>query len=71
MVIFARQDLVLDPPFLHLDLISCRNVLIYFQNELQARILATFHFALRNGGMLFFRPLRKCVTARGALYGGR
>jgi two-component system, chemotaxis family, CheB/CheR fusion protein len=53
MVIFARQDLVIDPPFLNLDLISCRNVLIYFQNELQARILATFHFALRNQGYLF------------------
>lgn len=53
MVLFARQDLVLDPPFLRLDLISCRNVLIYFRNELQARILAIFHYALRPGSCLF------------------
>ncbi len=53
MVVFARQDLVQDPPFLRLDLISCRNVLIYFQSELQARILSVFHFALKSGGLLF------------------
>lgn len=53
MVVFARQDLVLDPPFLRLDLVSCRNVLIYLQNELQSKILATFNFGLLNGGYLF------------------
>lgn len=53
MVVFARQDLVLDPPFLRLDLISCRNVLIYLKNELQAKVLATFHYGLRPGGYLF------------------
>lgn len=53
MLVFARQDLVLDPPFLRLDLISCRNVLIYLQPELQAKILATFHFGLAEGGYLF------------------
>lgn len=53
LVVFARQDLVQDPPFLRLDLISCRNVLIYFQSELQARILSVFHFALKPGGALF------------------
>lgn len=53
MVIFARQDLVLDPPFLRLDLISCRNVLIYLQPELQAKVLATFHYGLIDGGYLF------------------
>lgn len=53
MVVFARQDLVQDPPFLRLDLISCRNVLIYLKNELQARILSTFHYGLRPGGYLF------------------
>jgi two-component system CheB/CheR fusion protein len=53
MVVFARQDLVQDPPFLRLDLISCRNVLIYLQTDLQAKILATFHYGLRNGGFLF------------------
>ncbi len=53
MVIFARQDLVLDPPFLRLDLISCRNVLIYLQPQLQARILSLFHYALLPAGLLF------------------
>ena len=53
MVVFARQDLVLDPPFLRLDLISCRNVLIYLKSELQSKILATFHYGLKSGGYLF------------------
>jgi len=52
-VIFARQDLVQDPPFLRLDLVSCRNVLIYFQSELQSRLLAVFHYALNPGAFLF------------------
>lgn len=53
VVIFARQDLVLDPPFLRLDLISCRNVLIYLQPNLQARILSLFHYALLPDAYLF------------------
>lgn len=53
MVVFARQDLAQDPPFLRLDLISCRNVLIYFQADLQAKILSMFHYALRTEGYLF------------------
>ena len=53
LVIFARQDLAQDPPFLRLDLISCRNVLIYFRGELQARILTVFQYGLRPGGHLF------------------
>ncbi|MDD2742632.1 MAG: EAL domain-containing protein [Rhodocyclaceae bacterium] len=53
VVIFARQDLVQDPPFLRLDLVTCRNVLIYFQSELQARLLAVFHYALNPGGYMF------------------
>ena len=53
MVVFARQDLVLDPPFLRLDLISCRNLLIYFQPLLQTRVLSIFHFALRPAAYLF------------------
>lgn len=52
-MIFARQDLVQDPPFLRLDLVSCRNVLIYFQSELQARLLSVFHYALNPGAFLF------------------
>ena len=49
---FVRHDLAADPPFSKLDLVSCRNVLIYFGAELQKRVLATFHFALNTPGFL-------------------
>lgn len=50
--VFARQDVTRDPPFSSLDLVSCRNLLIYFTPTLQRRVLATFHFALSPGGYL-------------------
>ena len=53
MIVFARHNLVSDPPFLRLDLVSCRNVLIYFDAPLQSRVLQTFHFGLAKGGLLF------------------
>jgi two-component system CheB/CheR fusion protein len=53
MVIFARQDLTRDPPFLRVDLVTCRNVLIYLNSPTQKRILELFHYALRPGGYLF------------------
>jgi two-component system CheB/CheR fusion protein len=53
MVVFARQNLVKDPPFSHLDLISCRNVLIYFNTRLQKRIIPIFQYSLNQGGYLF------------------
>ena len=52
-VVFTVQDLLADPPFSRLDLISCRNVLIYLQPSAQEQILSLFHFALRAGGVLF------------------
>ncbi|WP_420456768.1 chemotaxis protein CheB [Rubrivirga sp.] len=52
-VLFAPHSLLADPPFSRLDLVSCRNVLIYFQRDLQRRALALFHYALRPGGLLF------------------
>jgi two-component system CheB/CheR fusion protein len=52
MVVFAVQDLLTDPPFSHLDLVSCRNVLIYLSAEAQQRVVALFHFALKKGGIL-------------------
>ncbi len=52
-VIFSRQDLLTDPPFSKLDLISCRNVLIYIEPAAQKRILSLFGFALNAGGYLF------------------
>src|ERR1019366_4230776 len=49
----ARDDLTKDPPFSNLDLISCRNVLIYMGAPLQKRTVEVFHYALRQGGYLF------------------
>jgi two-component system, chemotaxis family, CheB/CheR fusion protein len=46
MCVFARQNVAADPPFSHVDLISCRNLLIYLSPVLQKRVLATFHYAL-------------------------
>ncbi len=53
IVIFAPQDLVADPPFSRLDLVTCRNLLIYLEAPLQKRVIALLHFALREGGYLF------------------
>ncbi len=53
MVVFALQDLRTDPPFSSVDLISCRNLLIYLEQEAQEEILDKFHFALRPKGHLF------------------
>ena len=50
---FSVQSIVKDPPFSRLDLISCRNVLIYLDKELQDRAVQTFHYALNPGGFLF------------------
>lgn len=50
--VFARQDVTRDPPFSQLDLISCRNVLIYLGNTLQTRVFPMFHYALKPGGFL-------------------
>jgi two-component system CheB/CheR fusion protein len=53
MVLFARHDLVRDPPFSRLNLVVCRNVLIYFNQSLQRKVLESFHYALGAGGILF------------------
>jgi two-component system, chemotaxis family, CheB/CheR fusion protein len=52
MVVFARQNLISDPPFSRMDLISCRNLLIYLEPSLQKRALPTFHYALKPEGFL-------------------
>ncbi len=50
--IFARQNLCNDPPFSHIDILSCRNVMIYFNQALQRQIMLTFHYALEPGGYI-------------------
>ena len=52
MCIFARQDVTIDPPFSKMDLISCRNVMIYFEPGLQHRLIPLFHYALKPTGFL-------------------
>ncbi len=52
-VLFARHNVLQDPPFSKLDLITCRNLLIYLNRDIQAHVLEMFHFALRPGGYLF------------------
>jgi len=53
MVVFSEHNLIKDPPFSKLDLISCRNLLIYLDSDLQKRIIPLFHYALNPGGFLF------------------
>jgi two-component system CheB/CheR fusion protein len=53
MLVFSEQDLIKDPPFSRLDLISCRNLLIYLGADLQKKLIPLFHYALKPGGMLF------------------
>jgi two-component system, chemotaxis family, CheB/CheR fusion protein len=56
MVVFAVQNVIKDPPFTKLDLLACRNLLIYLEPELQDRVITTFNYALRSGGVLFLSP---------------
>ena len=56
MVVFATQSVIKNPPFTRLDLLSCRNLLIYLEPELQERLIPTFQYALKSGGVLFLGP---------------
>ncbi len=62
-IAFAPQNLISDAPFSKLDLIACRNVLIYLEPEVQAKILAVFHFALNEGGYLILGPAESIGSA--------
>ncbi|MBK5273994.1 MAG: PAS domain-containing protein [Desulfuromonadales bacterium] len=53
LLVFSEQDVIRDPPFSKLDLISCRNLLIYLNSDLQKRLIPLFHYALNPGGSLF------------------
>ncbi len=53
MVTFATQNIIMDPPFTKLDLILCRNLLIYLTPEIQKKLLPLFHYSLKPGGVLF------------------
>ncbi|MGZ6291621.1 MAG: CheR family methyltransferase, partial [Syntrophales bacterium] len=55
-IVFAIQNVIKDPPFTRLDLISCRNLMIYLEPELQNRLIPLFHYSLKPGGVLFLGP---------------
>ena len=56
MVIFAQHNVINDPPFSRMDLVSCRNMLIYLSPQLQNKVIGKFHYALQVGGYLFLGP---------------
>jgi two-component system CheB/CheR fusion protein len=56
LIVFSQHNLLKDPPFTRMDLVSCRNLLIYFDDVAQKKVLAFFHFALRKNGALMLGP---------------
>lgn len=56
MIVFAVQNIIQDPPFTKLDLLSCRNLMIYLKPELQDRLVSMFHYSLKPDGVLFISP---------------
>ena len=62
-VIFTVQDILADAPFSRIDLVSCRNLLIYLRPDIQDKVLSLFHFALRPGGILFLGAAEKIGSA--------
>jgi two-component system CheB/CheR fusion protein len=62
MVVFAVQDVIKDPPFTKRDILSCRNLMIYLEAELQNRLILAFHYSLRPGGVLVLSPSESLGT---------
>jgi len=67
MVTFATQNLIMDPPFTKLDILICRNLLIYLMPELQKRLIPLFHYSLNHGGCLFLGSA-ETISAFGDLF---
>lgn len=67
MCVFSTHDLVKDPPFSRLDMISCRNLLIYFEAPLQQRVIATFHYGIKSNGFLWLGP-SETIAASGRFF---
>ncbi len=62
-IVFSKQNLINDPPFSKLDLVSCRNLLIYLEPEMQQKVISLFHFALADGGILMLGPSESIAQA--------
>ena len=71
LCIFSVHNVIADPPFSRLDLISCRNLLIYLAPQLQSRIVPLFHYALREDGFLFLGTAENRRPARPPVRAGR
>ncbi|HEY0058626.1 MAG TPA: chemotaxis protein CheB, partial [Flavisolibacter sp.] len=63
-IVFARHNVLKDPPFIKNDLVTCRNMLIYMNSMLQAKVLATLQFSLNTGGALFLGPSEVPLTSK-------
>ena len=64
-IVFTIHDVLADPPFSRLDMVSCRNLLIYLRPEAQLRVLDAFHFALRDGGILLLGSAENAIAPEG------
>lgn len=67
MIVFSPHNLIADPPFSKMDLIACRNVMIYLGAHLQKKLISVFHYALRDSGYLFLGS-SEAVTGHGDLF---
>jgi two-component system, chemotaxis family, CheB/CheR fusion protein len=65
VILFSLHDLLKDPPFSHVDMVTCRNLLIYLDRELQEQVINTFHYALNPGGYLFLGPAEAAESPPG------
>src|SRR5262245_52356076 len=65
MVVFAPQNIIIDPPFTKLDILSCRNLLIYLSTDLQKKLVPLFHYSLNPGGVLFLGSAETVGTFTG------
>ena len=63
VLIFSEQDVIKDPPFSRLDLISCRNLMIYMGADLQRKLIPLFHYSLNPNGLLFLKGLPRASAS--------
>jgi two-component system, chemotaxis family, CheB/CheR fusion protein len=66
-IVFAKHNVIKDPPFIKNDLVSCRNMLIYMSSVLQKKVLATLHFSLNHGGVLLLGPSETVANMQDSL----
>ncbi|HYC28574.1 MAG TPA: chemotaxis protein CheB, partial [Chitinophagaceae bacterium] len=66
-IVFAKHNIIKDPPFIKNDLVSCRNMLIYMSNVLQKKVIATLHFALNHGGFMVLGPSETASSMQDSL----